>query len=219
MTSDREMFFCPLCNGKSDYYHEDKFRRYFQCGHCALVFIEPAAILSPSEEKARYELHQNSPVDQGYRNFLSRLVQPLKNRIPTGSFGLDYGSGPGPTLSVMLEEMGYNMTVYDPFYAADESVLDSQYDFVTATEVVEHMVNPMAGLKRMWNCVRPGGTLGLMTKLVIDQKAFASWHYITDETHICFFSRETLDWVGEKLHSRPEFIDKDVIFFTKNSQG
>ncbi len=210
------MTICPLCGSTAAAYHQDKRRAYFQCPDCRLVFVPPAAHLSPADEKSVYDLHQNTPQDPGYRRFLSRMFLPMFERLPVGSRGLDFGSGPGPTLSVMFAERGYPMTIYDPLYAPDASVLEEEYDFVTATEVVEHFRNPAQSLSQMWGCVKPGGYLGMMTKLVIDQAAFANWHYKNDDTHICFFSRKTFGWLAWQWQTEPVFVGKDVTIFQKS---
>jgi len=206
---------CPLCSSSAEDYHQDQHRAYFECSHCQLVFVQPEDFLSPQEEKSRYDLHQNSPDDARYRKFLSRMCLPMVQRLPNGSHGLDFGCGPGPTLSVMFEELGYPMAIYDPFYAAEESVLEIEYDFVTATEVAEHLRSPGKSLNRMWQCVKPGGYLGIMTKRVIDREAFANWHYKNDETHICFYSEQTFDWLAEQWQTEPVFVETDVVIFQK----
>lgn len=206
---------CPLCSSGAKPYHQDRRRAYYQCQNCRLVFVLPDAFLSVADEKAVYDLHQNAPDDAGYRQFLSRMSLPMRGRLSSGSRGLDFGSGPGPTLSVLFEEIGHSMAIYDPFYAPDELVLAIEYDFVTATEVVEHLRNPKVSLNRMWGCVKPGGYLGLMSKLVIDRAAFTDWHYKNDDTHICFFSRETFTWLASEWGTAPLFVGKDVTLFQK----
>jgi len=172
---------CPLCAAHGKPYHQDKNRTYFQCPTCRLVFVPPELFVSAQKEKTIYELHQNSPDDMGYREFLSRLCLPMVDRLSDGAHGLDFGCGPGPTLSAMFVERGYPMALYDKFYATDKTVLKVSYDFITATEVVEHLQNPKHTLDVIWRCVNPGGYLGIMTKLVIDAAAFAGWHYKNDE--------------------------------------
>ena len=166
--------------------------------------------------KAEYDLHQNNFADEGYRNFLLRVQQPLQQRVPLPACGLDFGCGPGPVLSRMLGEQGFEMSVYDVFYSDNKSVLDCRYDFVTATEVVEHLFEPGKVLSQLWSLLEEGGVLALMTKLVIDQQAFASWHYKNDPTHVCFFSQPTFEWLAKKWGARLEFIGQDVIIFTKS---
>lgn len=181
--------------------------------------MPPEFHLSPTSEKAEYDLHQNSPDDEGYRRFLSRLFEPVHERIAPASHGLDFGSGPGPTLSIMFEEAGHRMAIYDPFYAPNEEALAVQYDFVTASEVVEHLRRPDADLARIWGCVRPGGLLGIMTKLALNTDAavdaFAGWHYKNDHTHVSFFSRATIAWLATQWKTEAVFVGNDVALFRK----
>ena len=207
---------CPLCGTSgADDYHQDKRRRFYQCVNCVLVFVSPDQFLSPQAEKAEYDLHRNSPKDDGYRRFLSRTFQPVQALLAPASSGLDFGCGPGPTISVMFTEAGHRMAVYDPFYADAPTVFDRTYDFITATEVVEHLHHPMRELDRLWRCLNPSGLLAIMTKRVIDRRAFATWHYKNDMTHVCFYAEATFDWLAEQWAARLDFVDKDVVIFTK----
>ena len=207
---------CPLCSSQeiSDF-HKDRSREYLRCETCRLIFVPREYHVSPADEKAEYDLHENSPDDPGYRKFLGRLFEPINDRLAAGSSGLDFGSGPGPTLSVMFEEVGHNVSIYDPFYSPDEPPLSRQYDFVTASEVVEHFRNPAETLQRLWSCVKPGGLLGIMTKLALDKASFANWHYKNDPTHVSFFSRETFNWLAELWRARLTVVGSDVILFAK----
>jgi len=216
MSSTLTKLICPLCaTSKPDEYYQDKHRDYYQCRECALVFVPPEYFLSKTQEKAQYDSHQNSPDDPLYRQFLGRLFNPLEKQLDKGSSGLDFGSGPGPTLSVMFEEAGHSVSLYDMFYAPDTSVFDKKYDFVTASEAVEHFNNPKDEFDRLWNCLKPQGYLGIMTKLVIDREAFAKWHYKNEPTHICFYSQVTFHWLANLWKAQVTFVDKDVMIFSK----
>lgn len=212
---------CPLCSsGGTYFFHRDTSsrhsnREYWRCRICALVFVPSGFHLARDAEKAQYDLHQNNPSDEGYRRFLNRLCDPLAARLEFGSRGLDFGSGPGPTLSVMLEERGHAMALYDPFYAPDSKVLAQQYDFVTCTEVVEHFACPAMEFATLWRLVKPGGWLGIMTKLMGECSDFAAWHYKNDPTHIVFYSRKTFFWLAGQWQSSPEFLGADVVLMRK----
>ena len=52
-----------------------------------------------------------------------------------------------------------------------------------------------------------------MTKLVIDAEAFSRWHYKNDQTHISFFSRETLQWLATHYQAELNFFANDVAIF------
>ena len=212
---ENTFFHCSLCGSEAHHYCKDKSREYLQCSNCHLVFVQSKYCLSVKDEKIQYDFHENNPASSGYRNFLLRILIPMCEFLSTGSRGLDFGSGPGPTLSLMFEECGYPMKIYDPIYAVDESVLNIQYDFVTATEVVEHFQNPAQSLNKMWQCLKPDGYLGIMTKLVTNQAAFSNWHYKNDQTHICFFSNKTFDWLINNWNAKAVFRKKDVIILQK----
>ena len=207
---------CPLCGAENSApFHEDRHRPYFRCTACALVYVPKAFFLSTEDERAVYDLHENDPNDAGYRRFLSRMTDPLLERIPKGASGLDFGCGPGPTLSVMLEEAGCRMTLFDPFYAVDEKVLSGTYDFITLTEVIEHLHAPERELSRLCTLLAPRGILGIMTKLVKDRDAFSSWHYIRDPTHVAFYSKETFLWIASRFGLAVTFHGRDVILLEK----
>ena len=207
---------CLLCGSRqSTLFHQDRRRPYWRCAFCRLVFVPPIFHLAPQEEKAEYERHQNRPDDPGYRRFLARLARPLVARLSPGSRGLDFGSGPGPALAAMLTEAGHDIALYDPFYANDPAALAGRYDFVTATEVLEHLRDPGRELDRLYRRLKPGGLLGVMTKRVIDHERFVRWHYIRDPTHVCFFSRETFTWLADRWRARLDIVDRDVIIIEK----
>ena len=207
---------CPLCAGGAlADFHRDQRRAYLQCLDCQLVFVPQGFHLSADQEKAEYDLHENDPQDLGYRSFLNRLAEPLLERLEPRSRGLDFGSGPGPCLSLMLEERGHTVALYDLYYANYPALLEVQYDFITATEVVEHLAKPLLAVEKLWGLVKPGGQLAIMTKLVASPEKFANWHYKTDPTHISFFSVATFEYLGRQWGSAPEFIGADVIIFQK----
>ncbi|MFW5714481.1 MAG: class I SAM-dependent methyltransferase, partial [Brevefilum sp.] len=137
------------------------------CQHCGLIFVTHNALLPPDEEKARYDLHENDIHDPGYQNFLKQLSQPLIEHIdPPPQRGIDFGCGPSPALAFMLKRCGYEMTLYDPYYETHPEALDETYDFATCTEVIEHLYVPAREWEVLLSLVKPGGWLGIMTKLV-----------------------------------------------------
>ncbi|WP_444894330.1 class I SAM-dependent methyltransferase [Microbulbifer sp. TRSA001] len=210
---------CPLCRHRAvQPYHRDKFRSYHQCDNCVLVFVPPKFHLSPDEEKAYYDLHENSIEDEGYRQFLSRCAQPLLKELKGSCcYGLDFGCGPAPLLARILEGNGHRVDLYDHFYAPAQKALHGNYDFIVATEVIEHLGQPGAEIENLWGRLRTGGVMALMTKLVISAERFANWHYIRDPTHICFFSVKTFEWLARSLGAELQFVHSDVIFLRKLS--
>ena len=209
---------CPLCKTtNSSKFYKEKFREYLRCLSCDFVFVPKKHHLSDAEEKSRYDTHNNDPNDHRYRHFLCQLLVPLLERIQQQSNGLDFGSGPGPTLSLMLEECGHSVDLYDKFYANDISVFEKKYDFITATEVVEHLSEPMAEINRLIEMLNNHGYLAVMTQILTPQIDFSSWYYKNDPSHIGFFTKKSLSFLANYLNIEVYFISERVIFFQKNS--
>jgi len=206
---------CPLCIGNTAFFFEDERRAYQQCKKCALIFVPAEFHLMRAEEKAQYDLHENNPKDSDYRQFLSRLSDPLIRKLSPNSSGLDFGCGSGPTLSVILEEAGHQVALYDPFYQPDPTTLKATYDFITATEVLEHLFHPRRDLESLWNRLRKSGWLGVMTKRAKDRESFAKWHYKQDPTHVCFWSNSTFQWLADYWNAHLELIEPDVALLQK----
>lgn len=203
---------CPLCRGDHVLLFETLHGSdYFQCQTCALIFLDPSMRLEPCEEKQKYDLHQNDPQDEGYRNFLQPAVDAVVQNVPQGANGLDYGCGPGPTVSVMLQEQGMTCADFDPIYQNQLSLLEQTYDFVTCTETAEHFHDPMDEFKRLQSLLKTGGVLVIMTLLFDVASQFAGSHYHRDPTHVCFFSTATFQWVALKLQMAVSFPHPRVI--------
>lgn len=159
--------------------------------------------------------HQNNPSDLRYRHFLDRLASPLIAQLPPGAHGIDIGSGPGPTLSVMLQEQGFPTETYDPYFAPNPLVLERTYDFVTSTEAVEHFYHPSKEFVLFDNLLRPGGWLGIMTEMLIDEHPFEKWHYPRDPTHVSFYRARTLQWIADRFGYTVEFPRTNVVLMRK----
>ena len=107
------------------------------------------------------------------------------------------------------------MALYDLYYAPDRAVLSNNYDFITMTEVIEHLTEPGKILNGLWASLRSGCWLGIMTKRVRDAEAFKTWHYITDPTHICYFSVSTFQWLAKRWSAKLIISGDDVVLIQK----
>ncbi|WP_440903038.1 class I SAM-dependent methyltransferase [Catenovulum sp. SX2] len=220
MSTEIENSLCPLCCSlDTHFYHQDKRRSYLQCRHCQLVFVPQQFHLSAQAEKAEYDKHDNSIADLGYQKFLSRTWAPLKARlnqqVPADIQGLDFGCGEGAVLSQMAKADGFSVLNYDLYYFPQTEVLQRKYQFITATEVIEHIADAHSVWSLLDRLLDNQGVLAVMTKRVLDTQAFATWHYKNDLTHICFYSEFTFAYLASKFNWTFEIIDKDVVFLTK----
>jgi len=209
---------CPLCDTLiTTAPFTAHLRHYHDCAGCGLIHVDPADRVTREEELRHYQTHHNDPNDLRYRTFLNRFVVPLVAVLTPGAVGLDYGCGPGPTLSAMLRERGHPTAEYDPFFFRDEALLDQQYDFVTCTETAEHFFSPSAEFTRMFGLLRPGGVLGVMTQMVRDAEPFERWRYARDPTHVCFYRPETMRWIAARFDRRVGMPEPSVALFLPHS--
>lgn len=189
-------------------------RTFLICADCSLIFVPPHQHPGRKTERRRYETHENDPADPRYRAFLRCVESPLLKRIEPPACGLDYGAGPGPTLSVMLEEKGFDVEIYDPFFAPHAGVLSRTYDFITCTETAEHFHAPRAEFDRLRGMLNPGGWLAVMTQWT-DGHDFERWSYARDVTHVCFYCKDTMRWIADRCDLRLETPRSDVALFQK----
>lgn len=208
---------CPMCCSRNTvFFTEDRNRAYFCCTDCHLVFVPSQWHLSARLEKQEYDKHENELHDPGYRRFLRRLAEPLLARLPTSpSAGLDFGCGPVPALAAMMEEHGFQMALYDKYYFPQLDYKQRRYQFITATEVVEHLASPGAELSALWQCLQPKGVLGIMTKRWLSKDRFSTWHYKNDLTHISFFHLNTFEWLASQWSAELLVPGDDVILLIK----
>lgn len=207
---------CPLCaEARTTGYFDGRHARLSRCPVCDLLFRPVRDRPDRETERAHYLTHENRLDDPGYRRFLDQLAEPLCSRLDAGAEGLDFGSGPGPALAAMLGERGFPTTVWDPLFADAPGVLARRYDFISCTETAEHFHDPAAGFRRMHALLRPGGWLGLMTELWDEDTDLSNWRYLRDPTHVCFYSRATLDWLGRVYGWEVEILSKRVVLFRK----
>lgn len=166
---------------------------------------------APRETELQHYLHHENDVDDpGYRRFASKLVEPLANALPDGAIGLDYGCGTGPVAAAMLRERGFEVELFDPFFAPNENALERTYDFIVCSEVVEHFHRPAEEFDTLARLLRSGGTVGIMTCFQVDDEDFAGWHYRRDPTHVAFYRADTLRRVTQQRGWSCDIPAKDV---------
>lgn len=213
---------CPLCHGKQNHLFftskpEQGARLYYRCQTCDLTHLPPSQRPSAAEEKAEYDLHENNSDDPRYRAHLAKLTTPLLADMPKGSCGLDFGCGPGPAISPMLQQDGMVMHNYDPFYAADNETLGRTYDFITCTEVAEHFHHPAKSFALIKKLLKPKGRLGVMTQFLLDDIDFNGWWYRQEMSHVAFYSPRTMEFIANRYDWRLKMTLPNLAFFYEKS--
>ena len=186
---------CPLCASPEPHTHivGPKGRGYLRCPNCQLIFMEREFLPDRASEEARYRAHQNGLQDEGYVRFLNLAITPALPYLNDSMHGLDFGCGPTPTLSGLLKQHGLHCDNYDPYFYP--ALPEKQFDFIFATEVVEHFYNPARELQQLSALLKQDGILTIMTEPWTSVEGFADWHYAKDITHVCFYHAKTIEFI------------------------
>lgn len=195
---------CHICSEECREFTVEKKRwrrRYHSCPRCEYIFMDEEDLLSGAEELARYEEHNNSVEDEGYREYFKRFIEYSMEGVDMEAQILDYGSGPQPVLASVMEELGFtNVDIYDKYFTEGSLDSEKKYSVITSTEVVEHIYRPMEVFRELAGKLLPGGRLIIMTAFhPRNDDEFGKWWYINDPTHVVFYTIKTLEYIGEQL--------------------
>lgn len=192
---------CRLCGSSSLNKINRKNDLYYHCKNCDLIFIDENKFPSVEEERERYGEHDNTHENEGYVNmfnrFLDKIIQPYSKEI--GDQVLEFGCGPGPVLADLLENMGYDVDKYDPYFFSKKVYQGKKYDLITSTEVWEHFKKPYDMIQLLVDHLEAKGFLAIMTSFHPGIDEFKGWWYPWDPTHIVFYNANTFEWIAKEF--------------------
>ena len=207
------MVSCILCHTQNtqDYFRNEK-HHFLVCNECTTVFRNPDTWVNANTEKERYLLHHNEVEDQGYQKFVSPLVEAVLAKYSNAATGLDFGCGTGPVAAALLKQNGFTISLYDPFFHPDESVLKETYDFIICCEVIEHFHDPLKEFKLLKSLLKPHGTLFCMTNLWNGKpEDFKGWWYKNDCTHTLFYNQVNLQIIQQRCGFQNSTVNSTII--------
>ena len=175
-------------------------QKYYNCEDCNFIFIDENHLISKEEELEEYELHENTIENEGYVRMFERFMEEgLYPYVNPPKRVLDFGCGPGPVLSELMKRKGYEVEVYDIFYAPQKP--EGTFDMVTSTEVFEHFINPSKDIELIVSFMKKGAYLSVMTQYhPKDDEKFAKWWYNREPSHISFYTEETFEYIASKYN-------------------
>lgn len=196
---------CKLCglNNTKEFIVKNKSweKKYHKCLECSFISLESNLVMNDREQFIRYNMHNNKVDDPVYRNYFKKFINYAFEYAENKKKVLDFGSGPEPVLGSVLKSMGYEVSIYDKFFASNVKVLEDKYEIITATEVFEHLEYPREYFKKLINILEDNGLLILMTCFHSDDlKKFSEWWYIQDPTHISFYDMKTFNYISDEFN-------------------
>lgn len=170
--------------------------------------------LDMHSEKLRYEVHENNVEDKGYQNFVAPITSAVMKDFTQEDKGLDFGAGTGSAISKVLEDNGFNILKYDPYFHNYPQLLEQKYDYIACCEVMEHFYTPKNEFFLLHDLLKKNGKLYCMTHLYDDNIDFKAWYYKNDQTHVFFYHDKTIEWIRKEYGFTYVSINKRLITFT-----
>jgi len=210
------MEICTVCkNNNVIFYAEIKKMLYWECQVCEAKLLDSKNFITFDAEKKHYLKHNNNIDDSAYRNFLLRLVNPIKDKISNQDLGLDYGCGYAPALAHILIQDGFKIQLYDPIFFPDNSIFLRKFNFITCSEAVEHFFNPYEEFKKIDSILLKNSFLAVMTSFMDKRNSFEKWHYRRDPTHVVFYTQKTFEIIAYQRNWLTDYPEKDIVILKK----
>ncbi len=206
---------CPLCATPANSFYQDQKQHFLLCPNCKGIFRDRNELLHEQDEKARYLHHKSDITDIGYFQFVRPIIDQVKQYFDEGANGLDFGCGHTPVLSEHLIKEGYTMSIFDPIFFDNISVLNDRYDFIVCCEVMEHFYNPFLEFKKLHKTLLPDGKLICKTHLFEKEMDFDRWYYKNDPSHVFIYQQKTAEWIKDSCNFKDVKVSDRVITFSK----
>ncbi|WP_082269897.1 class I SAM-dependent methyltransferase [Leptospira interrogans] len=245
---------CPFCNSqKIDHSFNLNGFHHNSCTDCKTLYVSPRLLDVCIEELYSDEYYSEMytrsmlPVFEKRKQLIGRSKYlQIMNHRSNDSKGkvLDIGAGIGEVIDVFREEgweshtiemnkvavswlqtRGYKNVFHGPL---DDYETAERFDVIMAWGVVEHVLNPDAFLKRVFDLLIPGGLFvsevphGQSLLIDISRKAgLDPKRILMGEQHIVLYSTEAYKSLHErngfkKIHLQTNGLDIDTIFRENN---
>jgi len=207
---------CKICNSNTQQVFISKILKkydvkYFKCNNCGYLFTEDPFWLDEAYSRS-INISDTGLVDRNI-SFSKMLAVLIYFNFDTDGKFLDYAGGYG-IFTRLMRDIGFDFYWYDIYtqnllakgFEADANH-DTKYEFVTAFEVFEHLVDPKEDIKRM---LQQSDTIVFSTELLPNQIPDPnSWWYYGFEhgQHISFYSKNTFAWLANHFGLKYYYIN------------
>lgn len=193
------------CNLPSWHYGKELLR--YKCPNCGVIFGTLEMIhLSLNELKESYiklykEYHESDSTARDIVVFNYLELKP-------GQTTINWGSGYKTNIVNVAKEQDITVIPYDPFMGNSE--LTGKYDGIFSNNMMEHLQNPVAELKKMKGYLKDDGVM-------IHKTPCWKYCYTQTEYHLYFFEGKSVEIMAEKVGLVAERLQDNCIKFRKKN--
>jgi hypothetical protein len=200
---------CKICESKVEKHFNAKVLgkynvQYFRCKNCEYIFTEEPYWLEAAYKQA-INIFDTGILERNlnFRKLVSILIYFFFDKQKKY---LDYAGGYG-IFTRLMRDVGFDFYWDDPFC---ENILVKGFEYnsneknsiqlLTAFEVFEHLVDPVAELERM---LKISKSIVFSTELIPESlsKPEEWWYYAFEHgQHISFYSKKTLETLAGKFN-------------------
>ncbi len=197
---------CKICQSQSNLFGTTEVLQkhpvhFYRCENCGLIQTENPYWL----EEAYSNVITKSDIGLIGRNLeMARITKELiLTCLKSKGRFIDYGGGYGMFVRLM-RDAGFDFYRYDPlcenlFSVGFDATAGSTYDLLTAWEVFEHLVDPLAEFENMLSYSQ---NIVFSTQLLpVNPKPLGEWWYYGPEhgQHVTFYTKEALQIIARKF--------------------
>lgn len=223
---------CPVCGASAHRPFAEKDGYAFQrCGECRFVFLDPM----PADDELAAIYNSGSEAPSCFTKHASRvrrahLKLPRFFRYIVGKDVLDLGCGGGIMVAALgrvarravgldisaqaieLARSTYPKHTFIAEHFRDASLNADSFDFVHASEIIEHVNDLDAFMSLLRNITRTGGHVYITTPDIGHSRVppeVRDWDVFSPPRHLQFFERSTLTRVFAKygFEARRKYFD------------
>jgi len=191
--------------------------QYFQCGSCGFMQTEDPFWL----EEAYSSAIARQDVGIMSRNLIHcEVTAALLNLVfPEVETAVDYGGGHGVLVRLMRDK-GFNFFWSDlhasnNFARGFEAGSGLKYDFLTAFEVLEHLVDPISDISKMMDL---SPNVFVSTCLLPEPTpALSGWWYYMQSSgqHVSFYTSKSLECLANRFKRHLSSVGSFHLFSSK----